>query len=152
MKQSDIRVQPEDFDFGKEYQNLRSRSGGAGALVFFAGLVRDFNAGGGLSGIVLEHYPAMTQKSLQRIAEDALRRWELAAITIIHRVGELHNHEQIVLVGVAARHRAEAFDAAQFIMDYLKTEAPFWKKEVLSSGETEWVDAKNSDHLARDRW
>ncbi|MAR92815.1 MAG: molybdenum cofactor biosynthesis protein MoaE [Pseudomonadota bacterium] len=147
-----IRVGPEDFDAGLEYQGLRQRAPGHGALVLFTGLVRDQSPRGALQGMRLEHYPAMTGKCLQRIAEQAAGRWQLAAVTIIHRVGELAGDDQIVLVGVAAHHRQGAFDGAQFIMDYLKTEAPFWKQEIGVDGDAHWVEAKASDQQARERW
>ncbi|MBA53074.1 MAG: molybdopterin synthase catalytic subunit MoaE [Pseudomonadales bacterium] len=147
-----IRVEPQDFELGTEYERLRLRSNSSGAIVVFTGLVRDFNAEGAIGGIILEHYPAMTQKSLKAIAKKASEKWGLEGITVIHRVGELQNHDQIVLVGVSARHRAAAFDGARFIMDYLKTEAPFWKKEVTADGDAEWVEAKESDQRARERW
>ncbi|MDF1645350.1 MAG: molybdenum cofactor biosynthesis protein MoaE [Pseudomonadales bacterium] len=147
-----IRVEPRDFELGVEYESLRRRSSASGAIVAFTGLVRDFNAAGSLAGIILEHYPAMTIKSLYAIAEQAMAKWQLEAVTIVHRVGRLESHDQIVLVGVSARHRDAAFDGARFIMDYLKTEAPFWKKEVSEAGGEEWVDAKDSDQRARDRW
>lgn len=147
-----IRVEPQDFELGAEYERLRQRSKSSGAIVLFTGLVRDFNAEGALGGIVLEHYPAMTNKSLKTIAKRAMDSWALEAVTILHRVGELQNHDQIVLVAVSATHRAAAFDGARFIMDYLKTEAPFWKKEVTTSGESDWVEAKESDQRARERW
>ncbi len=147
-----IRVEPQDFELGAEYERLRQRSPSSGAIVVFTGLVRDFNAEGGLNGIILEHYPSMTRKSLNAIAKKALEHWELEGVTIVHRIGELQNHEQIVLVGVSARHRAAAFDGARYIMDYLKTEAPFWKKEVTPDGEADWVEAKESDQRARERW
>jgi len=147
-----IRVEPQDFDVGAEYNLLRERSENSGAIVLFTGLVRDFNADGAIDGIILEHYPAMTQKTLQTIVQRALSKWQLEAVTIIHRVGKLLNHDQIVLVGVSARHREAAFDGASFIMDFLKTEAPFWKKEVTPQGDAQWVDAKVSDQRARERW
>ncbi|MEE2730864.1 MAG: molybdenum cofactor biosynthesis protein MoaE [Pseudomonadota bacterium] len=147
-----IRVEPQDFELGVEYERLRERSHTSGAIVVFTGLVRDFNASGALDGIVLEHYPAMTHKSLKAIARKAVSLWGLESVTIVHRVGELRNHDQIVLVGVSATHRAAAFDGARYIMDYLKTEAPFWKKEVTSSGASDWVEAKESDQRARERW
>lgn len=147
-----IRVETQDFDLGTEYNRLRERSGSSGAIVVFTGLVRDFNAEGGIDGIVLEHYPAMTAKTLSTIAVGAIEKWELEAVTIVHRVGPLQNHDQIVLVGVSARHRGAAFDGARYIMDYLKTEAPFWKQEVSGAGNAQWVDAKESDQRARERW
>ena len=146
-----ILIQHDDFDLAAEYQRLRSENPQAGAVVTFTGLVRDFNASGDVTGIVLEHYPGMTEKSLQRITAQAVERWGVSGVTIIHRVGELLSTEQIVLAGVAASHRSEAFFAAEFIMDYLKTEAPFWKRECHPEGES-WVDAKATDQRARDRW
>ncbi|NPU95012.1 MAG: molybdopterin synthase catalytic subunit MoaE [Gammaproteobacteria bacterium] len=146
-----IQIQPDDFDLSAEYGRLRRENPQAGAVVTFTGLVRDFNAGGEVAGIVLEHYSGMTEKTLQRIADEAVARWSVAGVTIIHRVGALGGAEQIVLVGVASRHRREGFAAAEFIMDFLKTEAPFWKRERSPDGE-QWVDAKDSDQRARERW
>jgi len=147
-----IRVEFTDFNVGEEYERLRRRSAASGAIVLFTGLVRDFNAEGKLQGITLEHYPAMTIKSIRAIVDDAMVRWQLSGVTVIHRVGVLQNHDQIVLVAVSARHRNGAFDGASFIMDYLKTEAPFWKKEILADGEETWVEARDSDQRARERW
>ncbi|HVK99934.1 MAG TPA: molybdopterin synthase catalytic subunit MoaE [Dongiaceae bacterium] len=146
-----IQIQHDDFDLNAEYQRLRRENPQAGAVVTFTGLVRDFNADGKVSGIVLEHYSGMTEKTLQRIADEAVTRWQVDGVTIIHRVGELSGAEQIVLVGIASRHRSESFSAAAFIMDFLKTEAPFWKLERSPEGE-QWVDAKLSDQRARERW
>lgn len=146
-----IQIQPDDFDLSAEYGRLRRENPQAGAIVTFTGLVRDFNADGEVAGIVLEHYSGMTEKTLQRIADEAVARWSVAGVTIIHRVGALGGAEQIVLVGVASRHRREGFAAAEFIMDFLKTEAPFWKRERSPDGE-QWVDAKDSDQRARERW
>lgn len=152
MNAIDIRIQEQDFDFAAEYAQLKARAKGAGAIVLFTGIVRDFNVEGSLSGITLEHYPAMTLKSLTGIAEQACQRWDLQGVTLIHRIGHIQCHEQIVLVGTASQHRASAFEANQFIMDFLKTEAPFWKKEVDVAGKSSWVDGKDSDQRARDRW
>lgn len=146
-----IQIQPDDFDLSAEYGRLRRENPQAGAVVTFTGLVRDFNADGEVAGIVLEHYSGMTEKTLQRIADEAVARWSVDGVTIIHRVGALGGAEQIVLVGVASRHRREGFAAAEFIMDFLKTEAPFWKRERSPDGE-QWVDAKDSDQRARERW
>jgi len=146
-----VRIQPEDFDLAAEYQRLRQENTQAGAIVTFTGLVRDFNAEGAVESIFLEHYPAMTEKSLCGIVAHACERWQLAAATVIHRVGLIQGREQIVMVGVASRHRHDAFMAAEFIMDYLKTEAPFWKKEQGAKGD-QWVESKESDQRARDRW
>ena len=145
-----IKVQAEDFDVGEAYQALATNVS-TGAVVFFVGLVRDQNLGESVFALELEHYPGMTEKSLQQIAEQAAKRWPIADACIIHRVGKLALNEQIVFVGVNAKHRQAAFDAAQFMMDYLKTQAPFWKKEHTESGAT-WLDAKESDKLARDKW
>lgn len=151
MTQVSIRVQPDDFDLAREYQHIRQQAPHCGAIVSFAGLVRDFGAQGEVTGIFLEHYPAMTEKVLQSLVQRARQRWTLDAITIIHRVGLLKGSEQIVLVLVAATHRAEAFAAAEYLMDFLKTEAPFWKREDTPAGQ-HWVEAKDTDQRARDRW
>lgn len=146
-----IQVQTDDFELAQEYQRMREQNPQCGAIVSFVGLVRDFNAEGVLKGIFLEHYPAMTEKVLQKLAERAQARWPLGGITILHRVGPLCASEQIVLVMVAARHRAEAFAAAEYLMDFLKTEAPFWKREDSERGQ-HWVEAKATDQRARERW
>ena len=124
---------------------------GIGALVSFVGQVRDINDGSSVSSLTLEHYPEMTKKALEKIEVEAKSRWDLIDTCIIHRVGTLHAQEQIVLVLVASAHRGDAFSACEFIMDYLKTSAPFWKKEATSQGER-WVEAKLSDDAAKDRW
>lgn len=131
---------------------LKSRAvpGADGALVTFTGLVRD-NAAGNLQSLELEHYPGMTEKSLQRIANDALTRWTLGGISIIHRVGSLPVGSRIVFCGVLSAHRQAAFDACNYVMDHLKTDAPFWKKEIRSDG-AEWVEKRVADDQARDRW
>ena len=131
-----ISVQNEDFDFPLEYQQLRERSLKSGAIVMFVGLVRDFSENTQVSSMTLEHYPGMTEKVLTGIAEKAHQRWPLEGIRIIHRVGELHATDQIVLVGVSSAHRIAAYEASQFIMDILKTEAPFWKKESTKNGKS----------------
>ncbi|MBO1519032.1 molybdopterin synthase catalytic subunit MoaE [Oceanisphaera pacifica] len=145
-----IRVQTEDFDLASEYAEL-SESHQTGAVVTFVGKVRDMNQGDTVTRLTLEHYPQMTEKALERIVEQANARWPLLACTLIHRVGQLELSDQIVLVGVASQHREAAFSACQFIMDYLKTQAPFWKKEQTPAG-TRWVDAKDSDTQAAHRW
>lgn len=142
-----IRVQLQDFSLDEEYARL-SADASIGAIVAFVGRVRD---SGGVALLELEHYPAMTQKSLTEIAKSAMQRWSLQAITIIHRFGPLHAGEQIVLVLTASQHRQAAYEANAFIMDYLKTEAPFWKREHTAAGAG-WVDAKESDDQARQRW
>lgn len=146
-----IQVQEADFDLAQEYRLIREANPRCGAIVSFVGLVRDFNAQGELDGIFLEHYPAMTEKVLAQLVQRTLGRWQLGGITVLHRVGELRGTEQIVLVLVAAEHRAEAFEAAQYLMDFLKTEAPFWKREQGPDGQR-WVDAKDTDQRARERW
>ena len=146
-----ICVQTEDFDLSSEYQLIRQKNPRCGAIVSFTGLVRDFNASGAVTSLFLEHYPAMTEKVLAALADRAMARWPLGGITLIHRVGRLLGSDQIVMVLVAAEHRAEAFAAAEYLMDFLKTEAPFWKREAGSTGE-EWVEAKLSDRHASERW
>jgi len=144
-----VRVQTEDFDLGEAYQSL-AHNPQAGAVVCFVGLVRDL-ADDTLEAMELEHYPGMTEKALETIAQDAAERWPLDDILIIHRVGRLKVEEQIVLVGVSSGHRQAAFEACQFIMDFLKNRAPFWKKEITASG-ARWVAAKASDRQALERW
>ncbi len=146
-----ISVQAEDFDLGAEYEALRQASPKAGAIVTFTGLVRDFCAAGDLTSMTLEHYPGMTESSLEKIIVEARERWDIDAVKIIHRVGTLAPRDQIVFVGVSSAHREHAFNACAFMMDYLKTRAPFWKKESTETGE-QWVDFKDSDQHASDRW
>ena len=146
-----IRVQIEDFDLGKEVNLLRAGNAKIGAIAAFVGLVRDVNDGTGVATLTLEHYPAMTQKALIEIVDQAEARWDVIDATVIHRVGELNPTDQIVLVVVASGHRGDAFQASQFIMDYLKTRAPFWKKESTTAGER-WVAARESDDAALSRW
>jgi len=147
----DISVQHEDFDAGAELADLRAASRSVGAVASFIGAVSDSNEQQRVSELELEHYPGMTERSIRGIAEQAGRRWELLAVRVIHRVGRLPVGAQIVLVGVASRHRGEAFAACEFIMDHLKTRAPFWKKERTDSGER-WLDARASDAQAAARW
>ena len=146
-----VSVQTEDFDAGLEISRLRNARKDTGAVVSFIGLVRDLNEGDQVSQLTLEHYPGMTEKALEAIVSQAQNRWAIFDAIVIHRVGTLQATEQIVLVAVSSAHRSEAFKACEFIMDYLKTEAPFWKKERTQSGER-WLDAKNSDDEARERW
>ena len=139
-----IRVQTEDFDAGAELEQLRSSNKGqAGAMVSFTGLVRDLNAGDTVAQMTLEHYPGMTEKALQRIEQVANERWELTATLIIHRVGPLSPNDNIVFVAAASRHRKQAFLACEYLIDTLKTEAPFWKKETLSD-RTRWVEQEKT--------
>ncbi len=146
-----IKVTEQDFNIAEEYQLMIADNPTDGAVVFFVGLVRDFNQGADVSGLFLEHYPAMTQKSLEAIVEQAKQRWSLGRVRLIHRVGQLQVNDQIVFVAVSSKHREDSFQAAQFIMDYLKTEAPFWKKENTISGER-WVEASEKDSKARAQW
>ena len=146
-----IRVQIEDFDLGKEVNLLRAGNAKIGAIAAFVGLVRDVNDGTGVATLTLEHYPAMTQKALIEIVDQAEARWDVIDATVIHRVGELNPTDQIVLVVVASGHRGDAFQASEFILDYLKTKAPFWKKESTTMGER-WVASRDSDDAALSRW
>ena len=146
-----VRVQTEDFDTGAEIARMRLARRDTGAVVSFVGQVRDINEGDEVGALTLEHYPGMTEKALQAIVEQAKARWDIFDALIVHRVGTLQPIDQIVLVVVSGAHRGEAFAACEFIMDYLKTEAPFWKKEQTPTG-SRWVEAKASDDHARDRW
>ncbi|MDF2180470.1 molybdopterin synthase catalytic subunit MoaE [Neptuniibacter sp. CAU 1671] len=146
-----IAVQTEDFDLNQLYTGLRCASGANGAIVTFTGLVRELSNTTHLQALYLEHYPGMTEKALQSIVDQARERWPLGQVTLIHRVGRLALNEQIVFVGASSPHRADAFAAVEFMMDYLKQDAPFWKKEITSSGE-HWVEQKTSDLAAAKRW
>ena len=145
-----IKVQEEDFDIAEVNRQLCAGRSDIGAIASFIGLVRDLPQNR-LRKMTLEHYPGMTEKSLAKIVETAQQRWEILDCAIIHRVGELKPADQIVLVSVVSAHRKAAFAACAFIMDYLKTDAPFWKKESGEQGEN-WVEAKNSDNQAREKW
>jgi molybdopterin synthase catalytic subunit len=146
-----VRVQQADFDVGAELAALRAGDARVGALASFVGLVRDVSDGTGVSEMTLEHYPGMTEKALEAIVAEAKTRWDIYATLVIHRVGPLRPCDQIVLVAVTSAHRSEAFAACEFIMDYLKTRAPFWKREVTSEG-ARWVDARETDDSAAARW
>ncbi|MBS0309239.1 MAG: molybdopterin synthase catalytic subunit MoaE [Proteobacteria bacterium] len=146
-----IRIQPEDFDLTTEIAQLRAGQPQVGAVVSFVGTVRDMNEGQSVSVMELEHYPGMTEKALAEIVQQARQRWQIIDALVIHRIGPLHALEQIVLVAVTAAHRGEAFAACEFIMDYLKTSAPFWKKETTPQG-ARWVDARMSDDAALVKW
>ena len=146
-----VRVQQADFDVGTELTALRAGDTRVGALASFVGLVRDVNHGVGVSEMTLEHYPGMTEKALTAIVDEAKMRWDIYGALVIHRVGPLKPCDQIVLVAVTSAHRGEAFAACEFIMDYLKTRAPFWKREATAAG-TRWVDARESDDSAAERW
>ncbi|WP_442908697.1 molybdopterin synthase catalytic subunit MoaE [Hydrogenovibrio sp. 3SP14C1] len=147
-----VKVQVEDFDLSTEVKILRTGHKDIGAVVSFVGTVRDINEGDDISVLELEHYPGMTEKALENIRLEAHERWPLQSSLIIHRIGEMQPCDQIVLVAVTSRHREAAFEAAHFIMDYLKTNAPFWKKETFPNGETRWVDARVTDKEAETRW
>ena len=146
-----VRVQIEDFDLGAEIQQLRARQSDIGAVASFLGTVRDIHHDSQISTMELEHYPGMTEHALEAIEAKARARWPLNGVSIIHRVGVLQPCEQIVMVAVASRHRHAAFEACEYIMDYLKTRAPFWKKETTPAG-AHWVDARESDFDAAARW
>ena len=147
-----VRVQIDDFDVATELASMRlARQGKVGAIVNFIGLVRDINDGDEVNTLTLEHYPEMTEKALLAIENEAKNRWDILDSLIIHRVGTLQPLDQIVLVAVTGAHRGEAFKACEFIMDYLKTSAPFWKKETTNQGER-WVEPKLSDDAAQARW
>jgi molybdopterin synthase catalytic subunit len=146
-----VRVQTADFDAGREIAALRNGDPRVGAVASFIGAVRDVNDAATVAAMTLEHYPGMTEKALAEIVADAHARFDIVDALVIHRVGELRPADQIVLVAVTSAHRGDAFDACRFIMDYLKTSAPFWKKEVTSEG-TRWVDARVSDDDAAARW
>ena len=150
-----ISVQREDFDAGREMAAVRAGNPKVGAVASFIGVVRDVNEGAaGMTAVAtmtLEHYPGMTEKALQKIVDEAKGRWEVLDCTVIHRVGRLEPADQIVFVAVASGHRGDAFAACEFIMDYLKTQAPFWKKEETQDG-ARWVEAKGADDTAAERW
>ncbi|MEC4022322.1 molybdopterin synthase catalytic subunit MoaE [Pseudomonas fulva] len=146
-----VRVQEGAFDPGVETNALHAANVGVGAVVSFIGYVRDFNDGQEVAGMVLEHYPGMTEKALAKIVAEAQQRWPLLKVEVLHRVGHLAPGEPIVFVGVASAHRQASFEACTFIMDYLKTRAPFWKKETTGQGER-WVQGRQSDQDAAGRW
>ncbi|TWC65817.1 molybdopterin synthase catalytic subunit MoaE [Herbaspirillum sp. SJZ099] len=146
-----VRVQTADFDLSTEVAQLRLANPKVGAVVSFVGTVRDLNEGAEVSGMELEHYPEMTGRALEQIVAQARERWPIFDALVIHRVGPMQPLEQIVLVAVTACHRGEAFAACEFIMDYLKTRAPFWKKEQTPDG-ARWVDARESDDAALGKW
>ena len=146
-----VRVQTEDFDTGAELEALTRGRADVGAVASFVGLVRDANDGDAIRGMTLEHYPGMTEKALEDICRQAHARWDLIDSVVIHRVGALKPGDRIVLVGVSSAHRGEAFAACEFIMDYLKTRAPFWKREETPQG-TRWVEARESDETSAQRW
>ncbi|WP_027818359.1 molybdenum cofactor biosynthesis protein MoaE [Paraburkholderia bannensis] len=146
-----VRVQTEDFDLSTEVAQLRAHNPSIGAVACFVGTVRDLNDGSSVAGMELEHYPGMTEKALEAIVTQAQQRWPGIDVLIVHRVGKLALLDQIVLVATTSKHRGDAFASCEFVMDYLKTEAPFWKKEETEHG-ARWVDARTSDDAALARW
>ena len=146
-----VRIQTDDFDLSGEIAQLRALNPKVGAVVTFLGTVRDLNEGALVAQMELEHYPGMTEQSLEKIVAQATARWPLFDALVIHRVGALKPQDQIVLVACTAAHRGDAFAACEFIIDYLKTDAPFWKKEQTAQGEC-WVDARVTDAAAREKW
>ena len=146
-----VRIQIQDFDAGAEIAALRRDNPKIGAVASFIGVCRDANDGTAVAKMTLEHYPGMTEKALEKIVAEAKARWDVMDVLVIHRVGELKPTDQILLVIVAGAHRGEAFSACEFIMDYLKTRAPFWKKEETPQG-ARWVEARTSDDEAAERW
>jgi len=146
-----VRIQTRDFDAGAEIAALRRGNAKIGAVASFIGVCRDANDGTAVTKMTLEHYPGMTEKALEKIIGEAKARWDVMDVLVVHRVGELKPADQIVLVVVTGAHRGEAFAACEFIMDYLKTRAPFWKKEETPQG-ARWVEARSSDDEAAERW
>lgn len=146
-----IKIQNDDFSLNDEYYFLTKNSPSSGSFVNFIGRVREFSEQDNVTGLMLEHYPGMTEKSLAKIIDTAKARWSLERVSVIHRIGTLTVEDNIVYVGVSSAHRESAFEACRFIMDYLKTEAPFWKKEITPDGEV-WVEAREKDQRAREHW
>ena len=146
-----VSVQEERFELGAEAEVFAQANNSSGAIVTFTGIVRDADQGG-LVAMEIEHYPGMTSKALTEIAQSAMDRWSLGDAMVIHRYGRLAPGEQIMMVATASRHRKDAFEAAEYLMDYLKSRAPFWKKEILEDGDADWVAAKDEDEDALTRW
>lgn len=146
-----VSIQVEDFDVSHELAQLRDSDARVGAVCSFVGTVRERNSGNAISSMELEHYPGMTEKSITSMMEEAAKRFDIYGARVIHRIGLLHPEDQIVLVAVTSAHRGSSFQACEFLMDYLKTQAPFWKKEVTPDG-SRWVDARESDDVALARW
>ena len=151
MAAARVSIQTADFDLGAEVAALRTADPGVGAVATFVGTVRDRNDGLGVSAMELEHYPGMTERAIDAMIDAAFRRFDIRAARVIHRIGRLQPGDQIVLVAVTSGHRRAAFEACEFLMDYLKTQAPFWKKEQTPEGER-WVDARSTDDAALERW
>lgn len=150
MEQTLIRVQQDPFDQNAICKWL-SEQHSVGATTLFVGKVREMNLGDSVSGLYLEHYPAMTEKALREIVDEARSRWELQRVAVIHRIGQLYTGDEIVLVGVSSAHRGNAYHANEFIMDYLKTKAPFWKRETTNHGDR-WIEGRESDQQAVEKW
>ena len=151
MAAARVRIQEADFDLGAEVDALRAGDGGVGAVVAFVGTVRDRSGGAAVAKMELEHYPGMTERAIEAMIDEAMRRFEIRAARVVHRVGALQPLDRIVLVAVTSAHRGQAFEACEFLMDYLKTQAPFWKKEHGPHG-ARWVDARVADDAALTRW
>jgi molybdopterin synthase catalytic subunit len=151
MSPARVSIQTADFDLGAEVAALRAADGGVGAVASFIGTVRDRNDGSGVSRMELEHYPGMTERAIEAMIDQAMSRFDIRAARVIHRVGPLDVGDQIVMVAVSSAHRGQAFQACEFLMDYLKTQAPFWKKEHTPEG-ARWVDARSADDEALKRW
>ncbi len=146
-----VRVQSEDFDAGREIAAMRAGNAQVGAVAAFVGVVREMNDGSAVADMELEHYPGMTEKAIAKIIDQAKSRWNIFDVMVVHRVGRLKPTDQIVLVVVSSAHRGDAFEACEFVMDYLKTRAPFWKKEQTPQG-ARWVESRASDDVAAGRW
>jgi len=146
-----VSIQAADFDLSQEVAALRAGDAGVGAVAVFVGTVRDHSDGQGVSAMELEHYPGMTENAIETMIDTAHQRFDIRAARVVHRIGPLQPAEQIVLVAVSSAHRGQAFQACEFLMDYLKTQAPFWKKETTAAG-ARWVDARSSDDAALERW
>ena len=151
MSAARVSIRSDDFDLGAEVAALRQGDGAVGAVAAFIGTVRDRNDGAAVQSLELEHYPGMTEAAIEAMIDEAMRRFEIRAVRVVHRVGVLAPTAQIVLVAVTAAHRGQAFQACEFLMDYLKTQAPFWKKETTPEG-ARWVDARQADDAALARW
>ena len=151
MAAARVRIQEADFDLGAEVDALRAGDGGVGAVVAFVGTVRDHSGGASIATMELEHYPGMTERAIEAMIDEAMRRFDVRAARVVHRVGALQPLDRIVLVAVTSAHRGQAFEACEFLMDYLKTQAPFWKKEHGPHG-ARWVDARVADDAALTRW
>ena len=151
MFAASVSIQTEDFDLSAEVAALRKGDGGVGAVVSFIGTVRDRSDGASIAAMELEHYPGMTEAAIEHMIDTAHQRFDIRAARVVHRIGVLEQADQIVLVAVSSAHRGQAFQACEFLMDYLKTQAPFWKKETTAQG-ARWVDARSSDDAALQRW